>query len=258
MWRSAPKDMQVPEIEYLEYYYQPIFGSDGVSRTHEALVRWITPDGSVRGPHEILPYQLHPDRIDEFTRFTIQSAAKLLADRPDLPGVSINLSNRQIGAHSTLEELARLAPELRSRIQVELTEDRIMDRDTYLSSVCQLSSLGVGVVLDDLTPLDCEERLVWSLPLKGVKLDRSILAGILLGEDPILSHFVYRLHAHQLEITAEGLNSPLWIPRLNRIGIDCFQGFGLGVPAPLPTIARFIKAPRKTTSIRTSSTLHIN
>jgi EAL domain-containing protein (putative c-di-GMP-specific phosphodiesterase class I) len=240
---SVPQDARFPEIEDLVFYFQPIFGTDGVLRSYEALIRWVTESGSVRGPLDILPYHLHPDRIEAFTDFTIDSAAGLLTSRPDIPAVSINLSHQQISSWATVDSLAALPPEIRCRIQVELTEDRITDRDTYLRSVCQLSSLNIAVVLDDVTPQDSDERLVWSLPIRGVKLDRSLLPQLLRGQDPALNHFVYRLHAQQLQITAEGLGSPLWIPRLRKLGIEYFQGFGLGIPAPLPTVARLIKDP---------------
>jgi EAL domain-containing protein (putative c-di-GMP-specific phosphodiesterase class I) len=255
MSSSVPHDARFPDIEDLVFYFQPIFGTDGVPRSHEALIRWITPSGSVRGPLDILPYHLHPDRIEAFTDFTINSAAALLTNRPDISAVSINLSHQQISAWTTVERLAALPAAIRARIQVELTEDQITDRDTYLRSVCQLSSVNIAVVLDDLTPLDSEERLVWSLPVRGVKLDRSLLPRLLLGNDPALNHFVYRLHAQQLEITAEGLDSPLWIPRLRKLGIESFQGFGLGIPAPLPTVAKFMKAPVQGPEIRRSQTL---
>lgn len=243
MLSTVPQDARFPEIKDLVFYFQPIFGIDGVLRSHEALIRWVTESGSVRGPLDILPYHLHPDRIEAFTSFTISSAAALLRSRTDIPAVSINLSHQQISAWSTVDLLAALPAEIRCRIQVELTEDRITDRDTYLRSVCQLSSLGVPVVLDDVTPLDSEERLVWSLPIRGVKLDRSLLPHLLRGQDPALNHFVYRLHAQQLQITAEGLGSPLWIPRLREMGIEFFQGFGLGIPAPLPTVTKVMQVP---------------
>ena len=85
-----------PALEELGFQYQPVAPiSPGGLGWHEALVRWHLPDGTIRGPLEVLPYWLGPHRQPVFTRFTVDRAASRL--RGDAHArLSIDLSPRQV------------------------------------------------------------------------------------------------------------------------------------------------------------------
>jgi Amt family ammonium transporter len=222
-----------PDISDLVFYYQPIFGVTRRPQIYEALVRWLAPDGSVRGPDSFLHTLLSKDRADAFTEHTIECTAKALTQHPDLPCISVNLSPAQLCRLSTLDHIATLDPEVRRRLMIEVTEDPITNREAYCLCIGEAARLGVNLVLDDIVPEDVESRLFPKLPVSGIKLDRSVLPGLICDEpDPRLLALIRHFRRQKLTITVEGVDTPARLPRLIWLGADRFQGFGLGMPAP--------------------------
>lgn len=222
-----------PRLQELTFYLQPITGSDGrTPAAFEALVRWPWPDGTVRGPLDFLGALLHGDRIEAFTRFSIIKLATLLAEHPAAPPLHLNLSPLQLSLPDTERLLHDLRPSIRSRLRVELTEQRIPDLEAYAAQVRRLAGMGVGILLDDIRPAELPERLPDRLPVLGVKLDRSVLDELLTHPDGPAARTSRLLARRGLTVTAEGIEDAGVLPHLRRLGITHFQGFGLARPQP--------------------------
>ena len=150
--------LRYPRLQDLTYQYQPIeSAADGVAEWHEALVRWRLPDGTVRGPLDVLPYWLSPTRADTFTRFTVTRAAAALLQTPG-SRLSINLSPAQVMQPSALHALRGLKPELQQRLVIELTEQQIHNLDAYWQGLESLRGDCALVLLDDVTFDDLDLR----------------------------------------------------------------------------------------------------
>lgn len=241
-----------PKLQELAYQYQPIFAAHGDSEYwFEALVRWKLPDGTIRGPLEILPYWLAPARRENFTRFTIQQAAKVLQEHPDVV-VSVNLSPEQIASPTGLEALKGLHPELQQRLIIELTEQQIPNARAYWRALNDLRGECSMVLLDDVTFDDLDMRFRAGAPIDGIKLDRSLLPALLGG--------TYQQRALDLVedardrfavIVAEGVEDPAVLDTLGELGISHLQGFGLGRPsASIETASEDVRRHRDATPTR--------
>lgn len=227
-----------PRLEQLVFHLQPITCEDGRTPAgYEALVRWPQPDGTVRGPVDFLKPLLRGDGIEAFTRFGIVRLATLLAEHPHLPPLHLNLSPRQLALEVTEHLLADLRPNVRSRLCIELTEQRIPDLDAYAAQIRRLARLGVLVLLDDIQPAELPERLPPNLPVRGVKLDRSVLPDLWTNPNGTAARTARRLVDAGLTITAEGIEDRSVLPALRKLGITRFQGFGLAKPQPDLTTA---------------------
>src|SRR5690606_2464958 len=111
--RLTEPERRAPRLSELRFQYQPIVSlSASETGWSEALVRWHMPDGTVRGPLDILPHWLSPARHGEFTRFCIERAAAVVATNPAVH-VSLNLSPAQMIHPGTVTALERLLPEIR-------------------------------------------------------------------------------------------------------------------------------------------------
>ena len=222
-----------PRLEDLHFQFQPIESApDGVVRWHEALVRWRLRDGTVRGPLDVLPYWLARARSETFTHFTVTRAAEALRASPGAR-VSINLSPGQVAQPAAVEALRRLQPELKTRLVVELTEQRIRNLDAYWQGLERVREHVALVLLDDVTFDDLDRRFRQGEPIDGVKLDRSLLPALLGGSDHDRAR---RLVDAALErfsvVVAEGVEDPSARQALAELGVTHLQGFGLGTPSP--------------------------
>ena len=97
----------------------------------------------------------------------------------------------------------------------------------------ETAALGVDLVLDDLVLDGIESRLLPRLPVEGVKFDRQVLPQLLVSEPDVqLLEAIRGLRRLQLSVTAEGIEHPSQVEALSRLGINRFQGYGIGMPLP--------------------------
>lgn len=224
---------RAPRLDELRFQYQPIVPlSPREPGWSEALVRWQLADGTIRGPNDVLPHWLAPARLELFTRFSLERAAAALAAHPDAL-ISVNLSPTQLTHPSTLSLLEGLLPEIRSRLRIELTEQRFSDTATLWSSLELIRERCSIVLLDDVSDTDIDTRLPANCPVDGIKLDRSVVDG--LG-DPVKRPALERLIREVTErfpiVVGEGVEDPIWCERLGELGVSHVQGFGIGRPRP--------------------------
>lgn len=224
---------RAPRIDELRFQYQPIVSlSPREPGWSEALVRWQLADGTIRGPNDILPHWLAVGRQEAFTRFSLERAAAALAAHPDAL-ISVNLSPTQVTHPMTLPILEGLLPDIRSRLRIELTEQRFYDTAALWSSLRSIRERCSIVLLDDVTYPDVDSRAHADCPVDGVKLDRSVVDGF--GDPsmrPELERFVREVTERFPIVVAEGIEDPAWCEWLGELGVSHAQGFGLGRPRP--------------------------
>lgn len=225
-----PSLPDAPRLHELAFHHQPIFDRHARATSYEALVRWPLPDGTIRGPGDFLETMLSDALVESFTRHTLTALATELASRPDVPRLHVNLSPRQLTLAVAQRTLTGLRREVRERLVVELTEQRIPDMDAYGASVRLLTAAGVTVVLDDVEPADLPRRLPRELPVAGVKVDRSVVPELLWAPWGANAAAVRRLAERGLTLTAEGIEDADALEALAALGFDRFQGFGLARP----------------------------
>jgi EAL domain-containing protein (putative c-di-GMP-specific phosphodiesterase class I) len=223
----------VVPLDALRFQFQPVVAiGAGATGWHEALIRWHLPDGTVRGPLDVLPYWLAPIRLPAFTEFTVQSAAESLQAHPDAR-LSVNLSPRQVTHPVVLRLLEALLPTVRGRLIVELTEQRYRDLVGLWSSLATLGADLDVVLLDDVTCDDLRRRWRIDAPVDGIKLDRSVLARLLDPDDREgVSRLVREAAGRYAIVVAEGIEDAAQLEVLEGLGVTHVQGFGLGRPGP--------------------------
>ncbi|HKI59213.1 MAG TPA: EAL domain-containing protein [Trueperaceae bacterium] len=223
--------LRYPRLQDLTHQFQPIeSAATGGAEWHEALVRWRLPDGTVRGPLDVLPFWLSPTRSDTFTRFTVTRAAAALLDAPG-SRLSINLSPSQVTQPSALHALRTLKPELQGRLVVELTEQQIHNLDAYWQGLESLRGDCAMVLLDDVTFDDLDLRFRKGAPIDGIKLDRSLLPALLGGTYHQRAVDLVQDARERFDIVvAEGVEDPTARDHLAGLGVTHLQGFGIGRP----------------------------
>lgn len=229
--RLSQLDRRAPQLTDLRFQFQPIVSlSASEPGWSEALVRWQLPDGTVRGPLDILPHWLSPSRHDEFTRFCIERAAAVVAANQDAL-ISVNLSPAQIMHPATLRALEGLLPAVRSRLRIELTEQRVYDMGALWGSLAVVRDRCGLILLDDVTLDDLDLRSRAGAPIDGIKVDRSVIARLADTDDRQHIEAFLRSATERFPIVvAEGIEDPSICDGLRELGVSHVQGFGIAKP----------------------------
>jgi diguanylate cyclase (GGDEF)-like protein/PAS domain S-box-containing protein len=229
----------------LVLHYQPVM--DLASRSvvgYEALVRWQHPTRGLLLPGAFLGLLDDRKLATELGTALVEQAAAFLAQFPS-PNVwvSLNVSADQLGdsefANSVLSAIARyrLSPQ---RLVVELTEASLVAPNTRIRhELTELRNAGVPILLDDFGTGVSPLSYLRDLPVSGVKLDMSFVAGI--PEDPSGARVSRALGALARELglatIAEGIETESQADFLSRCGWKYGQGWLFGVAQPAAAVA---------------------
>lgn len=236
--------VQAIERGDLVLHYQPVM--ELATRTvvgYEALVRWQHPTRGLLLPGAFLG--LLEDRkvaTELGTQLVEQAAVFLTQCASPSAWVSINVSADQLGdsefANAVLGAIAHhhLSPQ---RLVVELTEASLVAPNTRIRhELTELRNAGVPILLDDFGTGVSPLSYLRDLPVSGVKLDMSFVAGI--PEDPAGARVSRALGALARELglatIAEGIETESQADFLSRCGWRYGQGWLFGVAQPAAAV----------------------
>lgn len=238
-----------PQLDDLRFTYQPIVPlAGGLGAWSEALVRWHLPDGTVRGPNDILPHWLAPARIESFTYFTLLRGAQAVAASPGAR-VSVNLNPAQVQHPVTPSALEGMLGSVTERLYIEVVEEVLRDSAALARQLWLLSERCGGILLDDVTPVDLGNRTHIEAPVAGVKLDRTVVHNALYEANDGLRlgarDFVRRASERFEIVVAEGVEDTSACEELMALGVSHVQGFGIAKPEAVLRTSVSIAAPSR-------------
>ncbi len=206
----------------------------------EALLRWRQPDGRMALPAEFLVAAEECGLMPAIGDWVLRHAVAAAADWhrgiwPDVR-VSVNIAPLQLIEGNLAERLQQLLHQHQLPvhcIDLELTEAVLRVGPIALSALRNLRGAGVAIVLDDFgsgrSPLSALEEL----PVTGIKLDRSLIAGIDRNEraPAIARALINMCHGLGLKVTAEGVERRSQLMWLRQHAVSA-QGYLLSAPLP--------------------------
>lgn len=235
---------QAIERGELVLHFQPIL--ELRTRTvvgYEALVRWQHPTRGLLLPASFLPLIDDRNLSVALGLSLVDQAAHFLANGPSQSTwVSLNVSADQLGdsefADRVLSAIGRyhLSPQ---RLVVELTEVSLVAPNTRIRhELTELRNAGVPILLDDFGTGVSPLSYLRDLPVSGVKLDMSFVAGI--PEDPAGARVSRALGALARELglatIAEGIETEDQAQFLAECGWRYGQGWLFGVAQPAAAV----------------------
>jgi len=259
-------------------HYQPLVSlRTGRIVGAEALARWRHPDWGPVAPIEFIPVAEDSGLIHELGAKVICRAVHESAawqHVPDFAGIAVNVSTQQLVQPDEVPTLlsdaiiaAGVAPGF---VTVEVTESVLIEQlEAAQAALDSLRDLGVQLSLDDFGTGYSSLSYLRDLPLDVVKIDRSLIKGIvdLPRAADIPAAIVYMAHSLDLKVIAEGVETIEQAARLQRLNCDIAQGFYFAKPmAPEqltellhnqphwlpPTAKQAIKAPKQQLALTAS------
>ncbi|HAP77058.1 MAG TPA: hypothetical protein DCR14_13345, partial [Acidimicrobiaceae bacterium] len=226
-------------------YYQPIVHLEsGHLIGFEVLARWRHPDRGLLGPDQFLPMAEETGLIGDLGAAVLRASLAQLGqwrnntERFRDLTLSVNVSVRQLMSSHLVDVVGDALGESgvpAAALWLEITETALM-ADVKAASVAlrELRSLGLHLAVDDFGTGYSSLTYLKRFPVEAIKVDRSFVNGLGIdSEDSTIVEAVVKLgHSLNLQVVAEGVETPLQLARLREIGCDRGQGYLFGRPRP--------------------------
>lgn len=232
--------------------YQPrIDAKTGGCDSAEALLRWKHPVHGLVSPGEFLPLITKTPLIQDLTNWVMHAVCRQLvawASAGILLRCSFNISARNLEEEGFVDRLADAVAEhglTAEQLEVEVVEDvSVMENDQILSRLNAIRDLGVTIAVDDFGTGYSNLAYLLELPASVLKLDRSIVAGILTKRSYATATRSIITMGHQLgyRIVAEGIETEEIRERLIKWGCDELQGYLFSKPLEPPAFEQWISS----------------
>ena len=229
----------------LSLVYQPVVSLALARETIvgvEALLRWHHPTLGPVSPAEFVPIAEESGLIGAIGDWVLERACREAARwcpmHPDAAPfrLSVNLSAVQIAKPRFAETVAAVLRDTGldpNCLSLEITESVLLaDSDALTHTLRALKASGVRLVIDDFGTGYSALGYLTRMPLDALKIDRSFVVGLgVQARDTAITEAIIGMsRALSLEVVAEGVETPLQITELRRLGCGLAQGFYFSPP----------------------------
>jgi len=225
------------EQDQVEILFQPQFASGGNRMVGaEALARWNHPRLGRIGAEALFDIAERSHHIAELTRHIAGRALAIAASWPEPLRLSLNVTAADLHEENfaeTILDAVAASGFHADRLTLEITEQALVtELDRSAAQLEKLAARGVRVALDDFGAGFCNFRYLKRLPLHVLKLDRSMIHGIVEDERDlaVLRGILAMARALGLKVVAEGIETEEQRLTIAREGCEKWQGFLGGAP----------------------------
>ncbi len=226
------------ERQELVLHYQPIVSLEtGRVGGFEALLRWQHPERGLLSPAEFVPVAEETGLIVELGAWVLSEACARMHEwqqrfPSDPPlSVSVNLSIRQFNqidlVGDVVETLSRSGWRA-EHLKLELTETALMQNTKRAREILnQLKALDIRLSLDDFGTGYSSLSYLHTFPIDTLKIDQSFVANMVhdRGNLEIVRSIVLLAHNLDMDVVAEGVETPEQVAQLRALDCEFAQGF---------------------------------
>lgn len=216
----------------IEILFQPQYAlEDDRLIGAEALARWEHPLVGRIGAGTLFQIADRADHVAHLSRHIAQRALEQAAGWPEGLHLSLNITPADVASDNFAIEFARMAEKAGfplDRITLEIIEQVLLaDLDRVSSVLDQLKLFGIRIALDDFGAGFCNFRYLKVLPIDCIKLDRSMLDGVLDDERDLAVFRAIKAMADALDlkVLVEGIENECQLALAREEGCEYYQGF---------------------------------
>ncbi len=253
---SAPLRMQIdlandlalaaPRGELFVLYQPKVHIRRRAVSSAEALIRWQHPVLGLVMPDAFIGLA---DETGDMRDITLWTLRQVIADQQYLANtghslrIYINISGVLLTDRLFIDAACTLIAENSAKIGFEITETAVIrDPDVAIANLEHCAAMGIALAIDDygsgLSSLSYLKRL----PAKELKIDKMFITQLTSSHrDPLIVRSTIDLaHALDMEVTAEGVETPAALALLTVMGCEMVQGYLISPPLELPAFEQYL------------------
>ena len=213
----------------------------------EALMRWRHPTRGLILPGDFIPIAEESRDIVALTLWTLR---QVIEDQLELARlghdqiVFINVAGVLLGDVRFVRAVRAIVPSSGARIGFEITETSVIrDPDSAIANLKIFADLGIVVAIDDYGAGLSSLAYLKQLPARELKIDKLFVTQLTSSNrDPLIVRSTIDLaHALDMEVVAEGVETPAALALLSVMGCDMAQGFYISRPIGLDALVPFLR-----------------
>lgn len=219
-----------------ELFYMPILAlKTGGLIGFEALIRWRDPERGLLMPDLFIPKLEETGLIEAVGEWTLRQACTQLQfwQTEGCPPIkmSVNLSAKQFSNSTIFHTVEKILHETGISpcdLILEITETTIAQNPDQTTITLQsLRDLGVQLHIDDFGTGYSSLSYLMRFPLNALKIDRSFVMALTSEQDSseVLRAIISLARNLNLEVIAEGAETPYQVTKLQKMGCDYAQGY---------------------------------
>ena len=212
----------------------------------EALIRWHHPVLGLVMPDAFIGLA---DESGEMRAITLWTLRRVIADQQHLAALGhplrifINISGGLLTDRVFIDAACGLIEESAAEIGFEITETAVIrDPDLAIANLERCAAIGITLAIDDygsgLSSLSYLKRL----PATELKIDKMFVTHLTSSHrDPLIVRSTIDLaHALDMEVTAEGVETPAALALLTVMGCEMVQGYLISPPLDLAAFVTYL------------------
>jgi len=214
----------------------------------EALVRWQHPTRGLVLPSDFIPMAEQSRDIVALTLWTIRRSIldqTLLAARGHDLRIFINIAGVLLADTRFVRMVCALVKASGARLGFEITETSVIrDPDSAIANLKIFADIGVTIAIDDYGAGLSSLAYLKQLPARELKIDKLFVTQLTSSNrDPLIVRSTIDLaHALEMEVVAEGVETPAAMALLSVMGCDMIQGFLISRPINLDALFHFLES----------------
>ena len=247
---SALRDAVLTQA--FELFYQPkISLTNGRVCGLEALLRWQPPGQPSISPALFVPILESLGLIAEVGNWVIASVCSQIAQwqRSGLGAfdVAVNLSGKQIIEGDLIADIKKALGDNQvdpQWLEIELTESSLMENTAHtIASLQALKELGVNISIDDFGTGYSSLAYLRRFPIDKLKIDIAFIREVTSNQQDaaIVRTIIELAHSLNLQVIAEGVETPEQLEFLAENGCDQVQGYLFSKPLPLEELEALLR-----------------
>lgn len=212
----------------------------------EALLRWRHPSYGLISPVEFIPVAEESRIIGPLTLWILRQVIadqRRLAEAGHALRIFINISGMLLGDPHFVREACALVIDSGACIGFEITETSVIrDPDSAMANLQAFVDMGIAVAIDDYGAGLSSLSYLKQLPACELKIDKLFITQLTSSNrDPLIVRSTIDLaHALEMEVVAEGVETPATLALLSVMGCDMIQGYLISRPIGFDALIRFL------------------
>lgn len=227
--------------DQFEAWLQPqIALDDGRILGAEALIRWRLPSGDLVPPGDFLGVAAATGLVRDIDAWILERACRAVNEWSKYGAHPYKLAVNVAAPTLQQDDFAeRVLQALKnnsvppSQLELELTEEVFLETDDLvLRQLGRLREQGVGIAIDDFGTGYSSLGYLHALPITTLKIDKRFLVDVENDRtnDAITRTIVWLAKNFDLDIVAEGIETPMQAEYVRSLGVHRGQGFLYGRP----------------------------